>query len=153
MPPGQYFIDGKKTDKNNFWSLPPVRRFNHMDGIAPYNGTVAVINNSAVLSDSELLNRQVIKLMQSCERAAEIVKAKAPIRIDCRADSKGNYFLFDLNMKPNMTGPSRHMRKDQDSLSALAARKIGWTYDELLINIKNQSWEISLINHYIDPRG
>lgn len=148
MPPGDYQIDGKNQYHSSFWSLPPVRRFNHKDGIAPYNGIVSVINNSEVLGDSELAKHSVNELMRYCEKAAEIVNAKAPIRIDCRADSTGKYFLFDLNMKPNMTGASRPGREDQDSLTALAARKIGWTYDELLLNILNQSWNISDIKKF-----
>jgi len=148
MPPGDYQVVGKNIRKDYYWSLPPVRRFNHKDGIAPYNGAVAVINNSKVLNDSELAEQPVIDLMKSCEKAAEIVKAKAPIRIDCRGDSIGRYLLFDLNMKPNMTGSSRPGREDQDSLSALAARKIGWSYNELLLNILHQRWNISDIEKF-----
>ncbi|WP_244614437.1 hypothetical protein [Elizabethkingia argenteiflava] len=50
----------------------------------------------------------------------------------------GEYLLFDLNMKPNMTGASRPHRQDQDSLTALAARKIGWNFDDLIINMLSQ---------------
>lgn len=35
------------------WALPLVSRFNHHDGIAPYNGTVAVTANSRVVPDCE----------------------------------------------------------------------------------------------------
>ncbi len=140
MPPGQYTIQGEKTEKTTHWSLPPVRRFNHENGIAPYNGTVAVINNSTVLSDEELQSDAMKILGMECEKAARLVNAKAPIRIDCRANAQGDYFLFDLNMKPNMTGASRPHRQDQDSLTALAARKIGWTFDDLIINILHQKW-------------
>ncbi|WP_419870656.1 ATP-grasp domain-containing protein [Chryseobacterium sp. CT-SW4] len=144
MPPGNYSIDHQNIPQKNYWSLPPVRRFNHENGIAPYNGTVAVINNSKVLNDVELQSEIIIQLCKDCEEAARIVDAKAPIRIDCRADSKGKYFLFDLNMKPNMTGPSRPHRQDQDSLTALAARKIGWSFDDLILNMLNQSWKYPL---------
>lgn len=141
MPKGKYIINGNPIIKNDYWSLPPVKRFNHENGIAPYNGTVAVINNSEVLTDNELKQSDIIELCRQCEQAAKLVNAKAPIRIDCRANTDGKYFLFDLNMKPNMTGASRPHRQDQDSLTALAARKIGWTFDDLILNMLNQHWK------------
>ncbi|MFB6454567.1 ATP-grasp domain-containing protein [Chitinophaga sp. Hz27] len=140
MPPGEYQIHGKKEKKELPWCLPAVKRFNHHNGIAPYNGTVAVIHNSAVLNDNEEASMAIQQLYQQCAQAGKLVGMKAPIRIDCRADENGNYFLFDLNMKPNMTGPSRLHRHDQDSLTALAARKIGWDYPSLLENILAQHW-------------
>lgn len=140
MPPGMYQLHDKLVLKNKHWSLPVVKRFNHENGIAPYSGHVAVINNSTVLNDDELNAKAIKEVSRQCEKAANIINAKAPIRIDCRADKNGKYFLFDLNMKPNMTGASRPHRQDQDSLSALAARKVGWTYSDLLINILNQKW-------------
>lgn len=140
MSPGKYLIGDKTIIKNNYWALPPVKRFNHENGIAPYNGTVAVINNSEVLSDSELEQADIQQLCKQCEKAAKLVNAKAPIRIDCRANADGKYFLFDLNMKPNMTGASRPHRQDLDSLTALAARKIGWDFDDLILNMLNQHW-------------
>lgn len=140
MPPGEYSINGKIETKNDYWSLPPVKRFNHENGIAPYNGTVAVIHNSQVLSDEELCQKDILQVCRYCEQASKLVNAKAPIRIDCRANADGNYFLFDLNMKPNMTGVSRQHRQDQDSLAALSARKIGWTFDNLILNMLNQHW-------------
>ncbi len=140
MPPGEYCINGKTETKNDYWSLPPVKRFNHENGIAPYNGTVAVIHNSQVLSDEEIHQKDILQVCRYCEQASKLVNAKAPIRIDCRANADGNYFLFDLNMKPNMTGASRPHRQDQDSLSALSARRIGWTFDNLILNMLNQHW-------------
>jgi len=141
MPPGKYFIKRDAITKTDYWSLPPVKRFNHENGIAPYNGTVAVINNSEVITDNELEQSAIKQLCKQCEEAANLVKAKAPIRIDCRANSAGQYFLFDLNMKPNMTGAARPHRQDQDSLTALAARKIGWSFDDLILNMLNQHWK------------
>ncbi|MFT3822830.1 MAG: ATP-grasp domain-containing protein [Chitinophagaceae bacterium] len=140
MTPGTYIIDGKEVIKDNYWSLPPVKRFNHQNGIAPYNGTVAVINNSEVLGNDELQQEAIRRLCMQCEQAAKLTGARAPIRIDGRADAKGKYFLFDLNMKPNMTGASRPHRQDQDSLTALAARKIGWSFDDLIVNMLHQYW-------------
>lgn len=40
-----------------------------------------------------------------------------------------------------MTGASRAQRYDQDSLTALAARKIGWNFDDLILNMLNQNWK------------
>lgn len=39
--------------EKGYWALPLVSRFNHQDGIAPYNGTVAVTANSRVVPDCE----------------------------------------------------------------------------------------------------
>lgn len=140
MPPGDYLINDRAVRKLAYWALPPIRRFNHQNGIVPYNGVVAVSENSKALSDFELEMDDIKRLCAHCETAANIVKAKAPIRIDCRADSTGKYFLFDVNMKPNMTGPSRPGRENQDSLTALAAKKIGWDYNMLVRNFATLHW-------------
>lgn len=142
MPPGKYVIQNRQKNFSKPWCLPAVKRFNHNNGIAPYNGVVAVIENSAVLSDEELNSPAIYTACNHCIRAAELINIKAPIRIDCRADQTGAYFLFDLNMKPNMTGPSRPSRKKQDSLTLMAARKIGWDYIDLLNNMLNQKWAV-----------
>lgn len=39
--------------EKGYWALPLVSRFNHHDGIAPYNGTVAVTANSRVVPDCD----------------------------------------------------------------------------------------------------
>jgi len=122
-------------------ALPPVRRFNHTDGVAPYNGAVAVTQNSTALTPEEMGAPAVRALVADCLRAYELVGARAPIRIDCRADATGRYSLFDLNMKPNMTGAGRPGREDQDSLSAIAARAVGWSYAELLVRMVEGAWQ------------
>lgn len=142
MPPGNYILHGKECIYDKHWSLPPVKRFNHQDGVAPYNGVVAVINNSSVLNEDELETDSIKSVRRECEHAAALVQAKAPVRIDCRADATGKFYLFDLNMKPNMTGASRPNRMDQDSLTALAARKIGWSFTDLLLNMLRQRWTL-----------
>lgn len=142
MPPGNYSFKNEIKTFSDYWCLPPVKRFSHENGIAPYNGTVAVVNNSKVLNNEDRSNKSIQQLMSRCEKAAILVQAKAPIRIDCRANDEGNYYLFDLNMKPNMTGASRPHRSDQNSLSALAAREIGWSYSDLLINMLRQYWRL-----------
>ncbi len=141
MPKGEYQINNEKKYFEHPWCLPAVKRYNHQNGIAPYNGLVAVMENSEILSDLELNSEEIRNVYSNCIKAAEVVGIKAPIRIDCRANKKGKYFLFDLNMKPNMTGPSRPHRKNQDSLTLLAARKIGWNYFDLLNNMGKQKWK------------
>ncbi|WP_036153187.1 ATP-grasp domain-containing protein [Maribacter forsetii] len=140
MPSGTYVINHNETKLETPWCLPAVKRFNHKDGIAPYNGNIAVINNSLVLNDAELKSKEILEVYSHCQKAGELLQINAPIRIDCRADENGKYYLFDLNMKPNMTGPSRPQRQNQDSLTLLSARKIGWNYFELLKNMIRQSW-------------
>ncbi|OTA52563.1 glutathione synthetase ATP-binding domain-like protein [Hypoxylon sp. EC38] len=133
MPPMQGRLE--------YWSLPIVTRFNHHRGIAPYNGVVAVTKNSRVIADSEL-GEAYIQAREECERAAHVLGVTAPIRIDARRvkDSKDSKFaLFDVNMKPNMTGPGRPERDDQASLTLLAASALGWDYRELLRNILRTS--------------
>lgn len=96
MPPGRHH--------DNYWSLPIVRRFNHEDGIAPYNGVVAVTKNSRVVSDADAARDPAYEqIIRECEEVARILGTTAPIRIDVRRfnDSKDSKFaLFDVNMKP-----------------------------------------------------
>lgn len=122
------------------WCLPPVRRFNHHRGVAPYNGTVAVVRNSAVLSRSEQNGEAMVALLDACRRAAEHIEARAPIRIDCRQDTDGAWRLFDLNLKPNMTGPGRPGRDDQLSLTGIAAAAAGMSYPDLVTAMLRGAW-------------
>lgn len=141
MPSGDYLIDNQQRTFKKPWSLPAIKRFNHEDGIAPYNGVVAVMKNSSVLENDKQNSGKIIETYCQCEKAGELLNIKAPIRIDCRADENGNYYLFDLNMKPNMTGPSRLHRQNQDSLTLMASRIIGWNYIDLLRNMLKQAWK------------
>lgn len=143
MPPGNYEIDGQSRVFPEYWSLPPVARFHHQNGIAPYSGSVAVIRNSAVLTEAEVSTPGIESVTKACNRAAQLVGASAPIRIDCRQNKQGVFCLFDVNMKPNMTGVGRPGREDQDSLTAMAARAIGWSFPELVRNILHQAWSTS----------
>ena len=43
----------------------------------------------------------------------------------------GNIYIF----KPNLTGAERPHRLDQDFLTRIAARALGWTYFDLLQNM------------------
>ncbi|KAH8673089.1 hypothetical protein BGZ61DRAFT_361829 [Ilyonectria robusta] len=133
MPPTQ--------DGQGYRALPIVSRFNHQNGIAPYNGVVAITTNSKLAEDAAI-NPTYAKLSVECERAARVLGLTAPIRIDVRrfkntADSP--FALFDVNMKPNMTGPGRPGRDDQASLSLMAANGLGWDYKEFLRRILETS--------------
>lgn len=112
-------------------SLPFVERINHIGGVAPYNGDVPVTENSFVINDDEPLE----KIRRDCEKAADILKLKGLVRIDCRADENGVYKMFDFNLKPNMTGASRPHRLNQNSLTMIAAQACGMTFFDLLLRL------------------
>jgi hypothetical protein len=92
------------NERPEYWSLPIVTRFSHVDGIVPYNGVVAVTSNSRVVSQKELDNDIAYQeAAHQCEEVARILRTTAPIRIDIRrrANKPGSEFaLFDVNMKP-----------------------------------------------------
>lgn len=96
MPPGEGHTD--------YWSLPIVTRFNHEDGIAPYNGVVAVTQNSRVVTDAEVKKDPAYEqIMRECEETARLLGTAAPIRIDVRRykdETESRFALFDVNMKP-----------------------------------------------------
>lgn len=117
-----------------YWTLPFVIRFNHEQGIAPYSGIVAVTVNSRAMPEAEASGHPMIQEVRSqCARAAELLQVTAPIRIDVRRYSDDSKFaLFDVNMKPNMTGPGRPGRENQASLTTIAAAEQGWSYPDLL---------------------
>lgn len=131
MPPSK--------ERPEYWSMPVVVRFNHEDGIAPYNGVVAVIANSKVVPEKLAGKDPAFKQVQrECEAVARLLQVKAPVRIDVRKaeDKIGAPFkLFDINMKPNMTAPGRPGRDNQASLTLLAAEGLGWTPGDLIRNI------------------
>lgn len=93
------FSGSKKT---GYWAMPIVVRFNHADGIAPYNGVVAVTSNSRVLSQEEMdANPHYAEIARECEEIAALLRVTAPIRIDVRCFKDGSKFAaFDVNMKP-----------------------------------------------------
>ncbi|MBJ6122199.1 biotin carboxylase [Sphingomonas mollis] len=138
MPPAAPRPDG--THGSHHWALRPVIRFDQRDGVAPYNGDVPVSANSVALAAGRLREPSVTAMIDACTAAAALVDARTAIRIDCRADRHGRFKLFDLNMKPNMTGPGRPGRDDQDCLSAIAARADGWAYVDLLRAMLAATW-------------
>ena len=108
--------------------------------MAPYNGDVPVTTNSVAIGTERLRDPAIMAMIDGCVLAAGLVDARQSIRIDCRADRHGVFKLFDLNMKPNMTGPGRPGREDQDCLSAIAARADGWSYVDLLQAMLAAKW-------------
>lgn len=121
-------------------ALAPVRRFDQVDGIAPYNGDVPVCANSVAMDPAERADPAIVAAIAACERAAHLLAIRAPIRIDCRADPVGRFLLFDLNAKPNITGAGRPGRDAEDSLMTLSARAIGWSYPDLLLATLRTAW-------------
>jgi len=140
MPPGVYEVSGKQIVHRSSWCLPPVCRADHRAGVLPYSGEVPVSANSAVLDAAERRAPGVSVLLDACAAAGDLIGIRAPIRIDCRQRADGVYHLFDLNMKPNLTGPGRPGRDDQASLTTLAAAAIGWSYGDLLRQMLRQAW-------------
>lgn len=91
-------------EKNTPWAMPVVKRFDHMDGIAPYNGIVAVTQNSRVVSkEKHEQDKNYQESQRQCVEVAKLLNCTAPMRIDVRrfTDDKDSAFaLFDVNVKP-----------------------------------------------------
>ncbi|KQM98107.1 biotin carboxylase [Sphingomonas sp. Leaf25] len=138
LPPEAPRPDGRVAGGQH--ALRPVLRFDQRGGVAPYNGDVPVSANSVAIPAARMDEPAVVAMVAACEAAAAMVGSRSAIRIDCRADAGGNFHLFDLNMKPNMTGPGRPGRDDQDCLSAIAARADGWEYADLLLAMLAARW-------------
>ncbi|PKX97810.1 uncharacterized protein P174DRAFT_418744 [Aspergillus novofumigatus IBT 16806] len=119
----------------DYWSMVPVMRFNHADGIAPYNGVMAVTANSRVVSEDEMKDPAYNKVMRQCEGVSRLIGATAPIRVDVRRSREGSEFaLFDINMKPNMT-----------------ASAMGWDYGTLLQHILEGAQPLGQFRNYRSP--
>lgn len=92
------------ADIQKYWAMPIVTRFNHVDDIAPYNGTVAVSYNSQVISSQEYeIDPSYGEAARQCEEVAQLLSVRAPIRIDIRRFKDrihSSFALFDINMKP-----------------------------------------------------
>eukprot|EP00698_Gefionella_okellyi_P009103 TRINITY_DN2287_c1_g1_i1.p2 TRINITY_DN2287_c1_g1~~TRINITY_DN2287_c1_g1_i1.p2 ORF type:complete len:374 (-),score=74.37 TRINITY_DN2287_c1_g1_i1:1268-2389(-) len=135
MPPGLYQLQDRTFEQRSHWCLPVVRRMNHQDDVAPYNGTVAVTKNSVAVPEHDE-NDALRHIKSQCAAAASWMNATAPIRIDCRQQhADGRYVMFDVNMKPNATVAGRPGRDDQDSLCCMSALQFGWSRAEFLLNI------------------
>ncbi|HUD27322.1 MAG TPA: biotin carboxylase [Novosphingobium sp.] len=122
------------------YALPPVRRFDQVGDVAPYNGDVPVTHNSEALTMAQCADPAIIAVREACERAGALLRIRSPMRIDCRADANGAFLLFDVNAKPNLTGAGRPGRADEDSLSTIAAAAAGWSYPDLLVAALRAAW-------------
>ncbi|GKZ55725.1 hypothetical protein AnigIFM49718_000891 [Aspergillus niger] len=134
-------------DRPQHWSMLPVTRFNHAEGIAPYNGVVAVTANSRAISPNELKDPAYEKVMRECESVAALIGATAPIRVDVRRFAEGSDFaLFDINMKPVDRGA-----KTRRVFTAIAASAMGWDYSTLLQNILMGTQPLNVFRNYKSP--
>ncbi len=134
------FLSGREVTISVFPDgrcLPPVERVQHQNGIMPYNGSVPVSENSRAV----LLDKKLHLLCESCSQIVVWLHLKALCRIDARMDQQGNYQIFDVNLKPNMTGASRPHRMDQDSLTMIAAKAMGWDFYDLLTQFMQFRWK------------
>ena len=97
MPPSS-------SSSGEYWAMPVVTRFNHEDGVAPYNGNVAVtLNSRAVSAEAFAADGAYAEMARQCEGVARLLKVTAPIRIDVRRrkdEREAPFVLFDVNMKP-----------------------------------------------------
>lgn len=104
MPPSHEGFPGQEPSDHftRHWALPPVTRFNHVDGIAPYSGKVAVtVNSRAVTAEEVGADPAYGAIMRECETVASLLQTRAPLRIDIRRfGPKSRFALFDINMKP-----------------------------------------------------
>ncbi|KAJ5595250.1 uncharacterized protein N7459_001458 [Penicillium hispanicum] len=154
MPPQQHTAGPDVPDRfTRHWALPPVTRFNHVNGIAPYSGKVAVTVNSQAVSAAEMkIDPAYAAIMKQCEHVADLLQTTAPLRIDIRRFRPDSEFaLFDINMKPNVTGPGRPGRDDQTSLMGLAAEKMGWDYPTFLQYMLSSARELGQLRNYSSP--
>ncbi|KAJ5671658.1 D-alanine--D-alanine ligase [Penicillium longicatenatum] len=157
MPPSQEPIPGfEYLDRHlSHWALPPVTRFNHIDGIAPYSGRIAVTANSRAVTATEIgADPAYTNIMKECETVAGLLGTTAPLRIDIRRFKAGSKFaLFDINMKPNITGPGRPGRDDQMSLMGLAAESVGMDYPSFLQYVLGSAQELGQLRRYSSTLG
>jgi D-alanine-D-alanine ligase-like ATP-grasp enzyme len=88
--------------KDDYWASPIVTRFNHEDGVAPFNSIIAVTSNSRVLASEEFeKDVQYQNASRECEEVARLLRVSAAMRVDVRRFKKDSKFaLFDINMKP-----------------------------------------------------
>ncbi|KAG0652972.1 hypothetical protein D0Z07_0270 [Hyphodiscus hymeniophilus] len=96
------FPPSVEEGRRDYWAGPVVTRFNHQDGVAPFNSLVAVKSNSRVLTLEEFeKDVHYRSAARQCEEVAKLLKVTAAIRIDVRRFEKdGKFVLFDVNMKP-----------------------------------------------------
>ena len=116
MPPGTYETADGMHNEPTHWTLPAIERTGHHGGVMPFSGVVPIQSNSKPAGDDD----QLREFGRHAVRVAQLLKATAPIRIDCRADANGVIKAIDINMKPSMTGPGRPGREQMINLSAMS---------------------------------
>lgn len=126
---------------SKYVALRPIVRFDHVGDIAPYNGLVPVTANSKAVTVEEANSPVMQRAIDACVKTAELCQSKAIMRIDCRMNAQGEYRLFDVNLKPNLTGKGRPGRENQDSLCTLAAEADGMSYVDLLLRLLKSAWK------------
>ena len=90
FPPGTY--DEPVGVKDKHWALPVVRRFNHVDGIMPYNGSVLVTKNSCLLPLEEVASDpEYEKIKKRCELVGQALNTFATIRLDARRRGQAKF--------------------------------------------------------------
>ena len=128
MPPA--LNDADKT----YRALPFVQRFDQTDGVMAYSGKTPVSVNSRAKTLREIEEDKTYgDAMRQCEAVAGTLQATALTRIDVRRrGTDGRFVVFDVNLKPNYTGPGRPGREEQLNLMAMGAEKLGWSYEQFL---------------------
>jgi carbamoylphosphate synthase large subunit len=96
------FPPALEEGRNDYWASPIVTRFNHEDGVAPFNSIVAVTSNSRALTSEEFKkDMHYQNAARECEEVAKLLKVTGAIRVDVRRFKEdGKFALFDINMKP-----------------------------------------------------
>lgn len=106
--------------EKGYWALPLVSRFNHQDGIAPYNGTVAVTANSRVVPDCE---KDPICAQFVFSFALEIHQFSFPLFPNDRA-CKGNERVRTSCRAPRRNRSDPHRREALQRFSRLEVRPL-----------------------------
>ena len=88
----------------DYWALLVASRFDHEDGVAPYNGNVAVtLNSRAVSAEAVAADGAYAEVARQFEGVARLLEVTAPIRIDVRRrrdEREAPFVHFDVHMKP-----------------------------------------------------
>lgn len=84
-------------------------------------------------------------IRQACKQAVLTLDLKGFVRIDCRADADGTYYMFDFNPKPNLTGAARPHRMNQNCLTMISAAAQGWSYFDLLHKMSESRRQLYLL--------
>jgi hypothetical protein len=149
MPPSHQSPPGSEWSDRyaSHWALPPVTRFNHVDGVAPYSGKVAVTVNSRAVSSAEVeADPAYSTIMKECEKVGSLLQTTAPLRIDIRRfgprfGPDSNFALFDINMKPVCAPlPRSLLCKKAPFVSPLTRCRISLALVALAAMTRQASW-------------